>query len=54
MYLYQVISVPQGCTTYLLGDILRIALQENPPPATITLGGTGPCAGTVLQYYGEP
>lgn len=51
-YSYEVISVPEGCTTYVKDSIIRLALPDNPPPGTITVGGTGPCAGTVLQYYG--
>lgn len=46
--LYYVYYVPGGCSEYEFGQQVWLD-RGDPPPATTTLGGSGPCAGVGLQ-----
>lgn len=43
---YKVTSVPPGCTTYALNQVVSFDLPD-PAPSTYTLETSGPCEGAV-------
>jgi hypothetical protein len=43
-HIYEVMSVPSGCTDYLQGDYIEVPVSE-PPPPSITYNPGGSCDG---------
>lgn len=51
-YTYVVTTIPPGCTTYTVESQVTMYVPE-PPPESIVIGGTSPCAGTRMELVAD-